>query len=68
MNKEIVLTLTGHDRVGIVKEITNVLVKHGGNVVNSRMARLGGEFAMLALVALDEKDLTNPRSELSKTA
>ena len=36
MNKEIVLTLTGHDRVGIVKEITNVLVKHGGNVVNSR--------------------------------
>lgn len=57
MNKEIVLTLTGHDRVGIVKEITNVLVKHGGNVENSRMARLGGEFAMLALIAVDEKDL-----------
>ena len=57
MNKEIVLTLTGHDRVGIVKEITNVLVKNGGNIENSRMARLGGEFAMLALVVLDEKDL-----------
>ena len=57
MNKEIVFTLTGHDRIGIVKEIMNVLVKNGGNVENSRMARLGGEFAMLALVTLDEKDL-----------
>jgi glycine cleavage system transcriptional repressor len=57
MNRDIVLTLTGHDRVGIVKEITNVLVKHGGNVETSRMARLGGEFAMLALVSLAEKDL-----------
>lgn len=57
MNKEIVLTLTGHDRVGIVKEIMNVLVKNGGNVESSRMARLGGEFAMLALVTLDDKDL-----------
>jgi glycine cleavage system transcriptional repressor len=66
MNKEIVLTLTGHDRVGIVKEITNVLVKHGGNVVNSRMARLGGEFAMLALVALDEKDLSTLEANFQK--
>ena len=57
MNKEIVFTLTGHDRIGIVREIMNVLVKNGGNVANSRMARLGGEFAMLALVTLDEKDL-----------
>ena len=57
MNKNIVLTLTGNDRVGIVKEITNVLVKHSGNMENSRMARLGGVFAMLALVELEEKDL-----------
>ena len=66
MNKEIVLTLTGHDRVGIVKEITNVLVKHGGNVENSRMARLGGEFAMLALIALDEKDLSAFEADFQK--
>jgi len=66
MNKNIVLTLTGHDRVGIVKEITNVLVKNGGNVENSRMARLGGEFAMLALVALEEKDLPAFEAELEQ--
>ncbi len=66
MNKEIVLTLTGHDRVGIVKEITNVLVKNGGNVENSRMARLGGEFVMLALIALDEKDLPALEADFQK--
>jgi len=66
MNKNIVLTLTGHDRVGIVKEITNVLVKHGGNVETSRMARLGGEFAMLALIELEEKDLPAFESDLQK--
>jgi len=66
MNKEIVLTLTGHDRVGIVKEITNVLVKNGGNVENSRMARLGGEFAMLALIALDEKDVPALEADFQK--
>ena len=66
VNKNIVLTLTGNDRVGIVKEITNVLVKHSGNVENSRMARLGGVFAMLALVELEEKDLPAFEADLQK--
>lgn len=66
MNKEIVLTLTGHDRVGIVEEITNILVKYSGNVETSRMARLGGEFALLALVSLDEKDQQSLETELQK--
>ena len=66
MNKEIVLTLTGHDRVGIVDEITDLFVKYGGNVETSRMARLGGEFAMLALVAVDEKNLPDLESDFSK--
>jgi len=57
MNKNIVLTLTGHDRVGIVKEITNALAKHGGNVETSRMARLGGEFVMLALISITDEKL-----------
>ncbi len=64
MKKNVVLTLTGHDRVGIVKEITNVLVTHGGNVETSRMARLGGEFAMLMLASLDEKDISSLEEDL----
>jgi glycine cleavage system transcriptional repressor len=64
MNKNIVLTLTGHDRIGLIEEVTNVLVKYGGNVETSRMARLGGEFAMLALVSLEEKDLAAFEKEI----
>jgi glycine cleavage system transcriptional repressor len=48
----IVLTLTGPDRVGLVEEVTGELLELGGNVEESRMARLGGEFAMIVLVSL----------------
>ncbi len=45
----IVFTLTGPDRVGIVEEVTKALLDLGANVEMSRMARLGGEFAVLLL-------------------
>lgn len=54
MSTEMVITFTGPDRVGIVEEVTAVLLELGGNVGTSRMARLGGEFAVLALVSLPE--------------
>ncbi len=48
----LVITLTGPDRPGIVRRITEVLVEHGANVEASRMARLGGEFAAMLLVSV----------------
>ena len=59
MPKNIVLTLTGRDKVGIVESVTNVIAKRDGNVEASRMARLGGEFAMLMLIALPDNQFTN---------
>lgn len=59
MRKNIVLTLTGTDRVGIVDSVTETLVKVDGNVETSRMSRLGGEFAMLMLVSIEENQLGN---------
>jgi glycine cleavage system transcriptional repressor len=52
MRSNIVFTLTGPDRIGIVESVTRMFLDHGGNVESSRMARLGGEFAMLMLVSL----------------
>jgi glycine cleavage system transcriptional repressor len=52
MRSDIVFTLTGPDRVGIVEEVTGILLVLGGNVETSRMTRLGGEFAILMLVAI----------------
>ena len=60
MRSDIVLTLTGTDRVGIVEEVTKVLLDLGANVETSRMARLGGEFAMLMLTSVSP----NQASEL----
>lgn len=59
MRTDIVLTLTGPDRVGIVEEVTRVLLELDGNIQTSRMARLGGEFAIIALVTLAEERSEN---------
>jgi glycine cleavage system transcriptional repressor len=66
MTKNIVLTLTGRDKIGIVENVTDVIVKRGGNVESSRMARLGGEFAMLMLLTLPDKDFAKLDQELNQ--
>jgi glycine cleavage system transcriptional repressor len=55
MQKTFVLTVTGPDRIGIVERVTGLLFEQGGNVETSRMARLGGEFAILMLVTMPDK-------------
>ena len=55
MQRNFVLTLTGPDRIGIVDEVTGLLLERCGNVETSRMARLGGEFAVLMLVSMPEE-------------
>lgn len=52
MMKNLVLTLTGHDRIGLVEMVTKLVLDNGGNVDSSKMARLGGEFAILMLVSV----------------
>jgi glycine cleavage system transcriptional repressor len=52
MRTNIVFTLTGPDRVGLVEEVTRVMLELDGNVETSRAVRLGGEFAILMLVTL----------------
>lgn len=52
MRTSIVFTLTGPDKIGIVEDVTKVMLSLDGNVDTSRMARLGGEFAILMLVAV----------------
>jgi len=59
-----VLTLTGPDRIGIVEEVTGLLLARGGNVEASRMARLGGEFAVLMLVSMPAGQPSDPDERL----
>jgi glycine cleavage system transcriptional repressor len=64
MATNLVLTLTGPDRIGIVENVTGLLVARGGNVEVSRMARLGGEFAILMLVSLSAEEVGPLEAEL----
>lgn len=68
MTTRIVFTLTGPDRVGLVDEVTETLLGLGGNVETSRMMRLGGEFAMLMLVALPAEGAAKLEASLEHLA
>lgn len=47
----VVVTTLGTDRPGIVEEVSGWILEQGGNIEESRMAQLGGEFATLILVS-----------------
>ncbi len=68
MRQHLVLTATGNDRPGLVERVTRLIVEHGGNVESSRMARLGGEFAMLVLVAAPVQRIDDLRSAVERLA
>lgn len=55
MRKNLILTLTGRDRVGIVEQVTKTVLQQGGNVEASKMARMGGEFAMLMHISVPDQ-------------
>ena len=61
-----VLTAVGRDRPGLVDELTGWLFELGGNVEDSRMALLGGEFAVILLARLDAADLGRLEAERGK--
>jgi glycine cleavage system transcriptional repressor len=46
-----VLTAIGRDRPGLVEELTEFFLERGGNVEESRMANLIGQFAVAVLVS-----------------
>ncbi len=61
MRQHLVITITGQDRVGLVEEVTKLLLNYGSNVESSRMARLGGEFAILMLISVPVENFEEMR-------
>ncbi len=47
MQVPLVMTVIGTDRTGLVESVARLVAEHGGNWRESRMCRLGGEFAGL---------------------
>jgi len=48
----LIITAIGSDRPGIVSELSGIITTHGGNVEESRMSRLGSDFAIIMLVSI----------------
>ena len=53
--KYVVITAVGEDRTGIVNELSDEILKDGGNIEDSRMAVLGGAFSLIMLVAGEQR-------------
>lgn len=66
MKQLIAISAIGGDRTGLVYDLTRVVVDCGGNVLESRMAALGNEFAMLLLVSGNWHTLAKLETELKK--
>jgi len=45
MRRMLVMTLIGEDRPGLVESVAGIIAERGGNWLESRMSRLGGQFA-----------------------
>ena len=52
MNLPLVMTIISPDRTGLVESVARAVAEHGGNWLESRMCRLGGEFAGILRVEL----------------
>lgn len=55
----LVLTVLGADRPGLVESIARIVAEHGANWLESRMARLAGQFAGILRVEV-EADRSEP--------
>lgn len=54
MTTTLVLTLIGRDQPGLVRVVAAAIAEHGGNWLESRMCRLGGEFAGIVRLEIEE--------------
>ncbi len=52
MRRSLVMTVIGPDRPGLVESVAALVAEHGGNWLESRMSRLGGQFAGILRVEL----------------
>jgi glycine cleavage system regulatory protein len=53
MSVPLVMSVIGKDRPGLVESIARIVAEQGGNWLESRMCRLGGEFAGILRVHVD---------------
>lgn len=61
----VIMTLVGPDRPGLVEKVSDVVTKHDGNWLESRMAHLAGQFAGIVRIDVDSDNLESLTSDLN---
>lgn len=64
--KDLVLTLIGPDRPGLVESLAKRVADHGGNWLESRMARLAGQFAGILRVEVPPERVPGLQAALAE--
>jgi len=65
---DVILTLLGADRPGLVEGLADTVARLGGNWLESRMAHLGGKFAGILRVQVPADTLPRLRDDLQRLA
>jgi glycine cleavage system transcriptional repressor len=66
--QQTVLTAIGADRPGLVEEVSEFVFARGGNVEDSRMANMHGQFAIVMLVGGPQEALERMAADLDALA
>ncbi len=65
-NNLAVITAIGKDRIGIVDDFTSFIESKHGNILESRMAVLGGEFAVIMLISGEKRAISGLMAEIEE--
>src|SRR5262245_66446511 len=62
---DVVITVIGRDRPGLVEAIAAAVANHGGNWLEGRMAHLAGQFAGLVRIEVATEKVSELREALA---
>lgn len=57
--KQLVLTIVGKDRTGLVESVSTIVMKHQGHWLASNLSHLGGYFAGIVHIEVPEEQLAS---------
>lgn len=66
MSDQLVIAAIGEDRAGLVDTLSGWILDCAGNIADSRMMAIGGEFAILLLVSGESDSLAKLESQQSQ--
>jgi len=64
---QVVLTVVGPDRIGVVHDIARIVAKHDGSISASRMVKMDGDFAVATKVSVPGERASHMDLELRAT-